>query len=165
IYLEATEIKYLNLAEKLLFLAVQLGGVGRGSRRPLHLLNRRMRGCHWEIVGKDLPLDYDVEQWRKFFTQITNAFEEIQKPIGSYTISPGRPRARQQDVLDKNAQIWLLKSPSQIHPEKVTNWQTDGNSSKVRGTALDLLYSDPRFKGQSQGQGNANVGGALETPS
>ncbi|MFM6670791.1 MAG: type III-B CRISPR module RAMP protein Cmr1, partial [Dolichospermum sp.] len=59
IYLEATEIKYLNLAEKLLFLAVQLGGVGRGSRRPLHLLNRRMRGCHWEIVGKDLPLDYD----------------------------------------------------------------------------------------------------------
>ncbi|MFM6843965.1 MAG: hypothetical protein ACKPKS_09225, partial [Dolichospermum sp.] len=80
-------------------------------------------------------------------------------------ISPGRPRARQQDVLDKNAQIWLLKSPSQIHPEKVTNWQTDGNSSKVRGTALDLLYSDPRFKGQSQGQGNANVGGALETPS
>lgn len=165
IYLEATEIKYLNLVEKLLFLAVQLGGVGRGSRRPLHLLNRRMRGCHWEIVGKDLPLDYDVEQWRKFFTQITNAFEEIQKPIGSYTISPGRPRARQQDVLDKNAQIWLLKSPSQIHPEKVTNWQTDGNSSKVRGTALDLLYSDPRFKGQSQGQGNANVGGALETPS
>jgi CRISPR-associated protein Cmr6 len=165
IYLEATEIKYLNLAERLLFLAVQLGGVGRGSRRPLHLLNRRMRGCHWEIVGKDLPLDYDVEQWRKFFTQITNAFEEIQKPIGSYTISPGRPRARQQDVLDKNAQIWLLKSPSQIHPEKVTNWQTDGNSSKVRGTALDLLYSDPRFKGQSQGQGNANVGGALETPS
>ncbi|MBD2392603.1 MULTISPECIES: type III-B CRISPR module RAMP protein Cmr1 [Aphanizomenon] len=165
IYLEATEIKYLNLAEKLLFLAVQLGGVGRGSRRPLHLLNRRMRGCHWEIVGKDLPLDYDVEQWRKFFTELKQVFQAIKTPIGSYAVSPGRPRARQQDVLDKNAQIWLLKSPSQIHPEKVTNWQTDGNSSKVRGAGLELLYSDTRFKGKGKGQGNPNVGGELGTPS
>lgn len=165
IYLEATEIKYLNLAERLLFLAVQLGGVGRGSRRPLHLLDHRMRGCHWEIVGKDLPLHYDGEQWRKFFTELKQVFQAIQTPIGSYAVSPGRPRGRQQDVLDKNTQIWLLKSPSQVHPEKITNWQTDGSSSKVRGTALDLLYSNNRFKGQSQEQGNANVGGALETPS
>lgn len=165
IYLEATEIKYLNLVEKLLFLAVQLGGVGRGSRRPLHLLNRRMRGCHWEILGKDLPLHYDGEQWRKFFTELKQVFQAIKTPIGSYAISPGRPGAKQQDVLDKNAQIWLLKSPSQIHPEKVTNWQTDGSSSKVRGAGLELLYSDARFKGQGQGQGNANVGGKLGTPS
>lgn len=164
IYLEATEIKYLNLAEKLLFLAVQLGGVGRGSRRPLHLLNRRMRGCHWEIVGKDLPLDYDGEQWSKFFTELNQVFQAIKTPIGSYAVSPGRPGAKQQDVLDKNAQIWLLKSPSQIHPEKV-NWQTDGSSSKVRGAGLELLYSDTRFKGKGQGQGNANVGGELGTPS
>ena len=165
IYLEATEIKYLNLAEKLLFLAVQLGGVGRGSRRPLHLLNRRMRGCHWEIVGKDLPLHYDGEQWRKFFTELKQVFQAIQTPIGSYAVSPGRPRARQQDVLDKNTQIWLLKSPSQVHPKKITNWQTDGSSSKVRGAGLELLYSDTRFKGKGQGQGNPNVGGELGTPS
>jgi CRISPR-associated protein Cmr6 len=165
IYLEATEIKYLNLAEKLLFLALQLGGVGRGSRRPLHLLDRRMRGCHWQIVGKELTLDYDSEQWREFFTEIKQAFQAIETPIGSYIVSPGKRGARQQDVLDKNAQIWLLKSPSQIHPAKITNWQTDGSSIEVRGTALDLLYGDNRFKGQSKGQGNANVGGALETPS
>ncbi|MFM6532486.1 MAG: type III-B CRISPR module RAMP protein Cmr1 [Dolichospermum sp.] len=165
IYLEATEIKYLNLAEKLLFLAVQLGGVGRGSRRPLHLLNRRMRGCHWEIVGKDLPLDYDGQQWRKFFTELNQVFQAIKTPIGSYAVSPGKPGAKQQDVLDKNAQIWLLKSPSQIRPKKVTNWQTDGSSSKVRGAGLELLYSDTRFKGQGQGQGNPYVGGKLGTPS
>ena len=164
IYLEATEIKYLNLAEKLLFLAVQLGGVGRGSRRPLHLLDHRMRGCHWEIVGKDLPLHYDGEQWSKFFTELKQVFQAIQTPIGSYAVSPGRPGAKQQDVLDKNAQIWLLKSPSQIHPEKV-NWQTDGSSSKVRGAGLELLYSDTRFKGKGKGQGNPNVGGELGTPS
>jgi CRISPR-associated protein Cmr6 len=164
IYLEATEIKYLNLAEKLLFLAVQLGGVGRGSRRPLHLLDHRMRGCHWEIVGKDLPLHYDGEQWSKFFTELKQVFQAIQTPIGSYAVSPGKPRAKQQDVLDKNAQIWLLKSPSQIHPQKV-NWQTDGSSSKVRGAGLELLYSDTRFKGKGQGQGNPNVGGELGTPS
>ena len=165
IYLETTEIKYLHLAEKLLLLAMQLGGVGRGSRRPLHLLNSRMRGCHWEILGKDLPLNYEIEQWRKFFIEIKQAFQAIQKPVGSYTVSPGRPRARQQDVLDKNAQIWLLKSPSQIHPQKVNDWQNQGSSSQVRGTGLDLLYSDTRFKGESRGQGNANVGGNLGTPS
>jgi CRISPR-associated protein Cmr6 len=165
IYLETTEIKYLHLAEKLLLLAMQLGGVGRGSRRPLHLLNSRMRGCHWEILEKDLPLNYEIEQWRKFFIEIKQAFQAIQKPVGSYTVSPGRPRARQQDVLDKNAQIWLLKSPSQIHPQKVNDWQNQGSSSQVRGTGLDLLYSDIRFKGESRGQGNANVGGNLGTPS
>lgn len=155
----------MNLAEKLLFLATHLGGVGRGSRRPLHLLNGRMRGCHWELISQELPLIYDIEKWRNFFTELNQAFKVVQAPLGSYTVSPGRPRARQQDVLDTNAQIWLLKSPSQIHPNKVNNWQTEGNSSKVRGNALDLLYSDIRFKGQSQGQGNPNVGGALETPS
>jgi len=164
IYLEATETKYLNLAEKLLFLAVQLGGVGRGSRRPLHLLNDRMRGCHWELVN-NLPLTYDAEKWRKFFTELKQAFQAIQASTGSYVVTPGIPRNRQQDVLDSKAQVWLLKSPSQIHPQKVVNWQNEGSNSRVRGTALDLLYSDNSFKGQSQGKGNANVGGALETPS
>jgi CRISPR-associated protein Cmr6 len=165
IYLESPDIHCLNLAEKLLFLATHLGGVGRGSRRPLHLLNGRMRGCHWEAISKELPLSYDTEKWRKFFTELNQAFKSVQAPLGSYTVNPGRPRARQQDVLDKNAQVWLLKSSSQIHPNKVKNWQTEGNSTNVRGTALNLLYSDIRFKGQSQGQGNPNVGGALETPS
>ncbi|MBF2069039.1 RAMP superfamily CRISPR-associated protein [Fischerella thermalis] len=165
IYLESPDIHCLNLAEKLLFLASHLGGVGRGSRRTLHLLNGRMRGCHWELISKELPLVYDSEKWRKFFTELNQAFEAVQAPLGSYAVSPGKPKARQQDVLDKNAQVWLLKSPSQIHPRKVKNWQTEGDSSNVRGTALDLLYSDIRFKGQSQGQGNLNVGGALETPS
>jgi len=165
IYLESPDINCLKLAEKLLFLAAHLGGVGRGSRRPLHLLNGRIRGCHWEVITKELPLKYDGDNWRKFFTELSQAFQAVQAPLGSYTVNPGRPKARQQDVLDKNAQVWLLKSSSQIHPNKVKTWQTEGSSSNVRGTGLDLLYSDIRFKGQSQGQGNPNVGGALETPS
>lgn len=166
IYLEAKEQKYLDLISKLLVLASHLGGVGRGSRRPLHLLNGRMRGCHWFVAGQDLPLEYDTRKWETFFTQLKTVFQAVKTPIGSHTGDPGRHKARQQDVLDKNAQIWLLKSSGQIEPEKVKNWQTEGDSDAVRGSALNLLYSSDRFKGQNQeGEGNPNVGGALETPS
>lgn len=166
IYLEAKEQKYLDLISKLLVLASHLGGVGRGSRRPLHLLNGRMRGCHWFVDGQNLPLEYDTQKWETFFTQLKTVFQAVKTPIGSHTGDPGRHKARQQDVLDKNAQIWLLKSNGQIEPNKVKNWETEGDSDSVRGSALNLLYSSDRFKGQNQqGQGNFNVGGALETPS
>ncbi len=165
IYVEATEVQSLNLVEKLLILASHLGGIGRGSRRPLHLLDGRMRGCHWEVMGTNLPLAYNADQWRKFFEELKQAFQVVQAPIGSYTSHPGRPNHRQQDALDKNAQIWLLKSLSQIHPYKVNNWTAEGDRPNIRGSALNLLYSDIHFKGGSNGKGNPNVGGALETPS
>lgn len=165
IYLTATETQYLNLAKKLLILASHLGGVGRGSRRPLHLLDRRMRGCHWEITDSNFPLAYEQQQWRKFFDELKQAFQQVQSSTKNYICSPGQPKNRQQDVLDSNAQVWLVKSPSQIEPRQVKNWQSEGDTFHVRGVALDLLYSDNRFKGVSQGKGNANVGGALGTPS
>lgn len=165
IYLEAESEKYLNLAEKILILATHLGGIGRGSRRPLHLLDRRMRGCHWEIITPNSPLPYNQEKWRNFFQELNQAFEKVQAPIENFTSNPGTPKSRLQDVLDKNAQIWLLKSPKQIPPKQVTNWQEKGNHPDVLGTALTLLYNDTRFKGKGKNPGNPNVGGALEIPS
>lgn len=165
IYLTATETKYLHLAEQLLILASHVGGVGRGSRRPLHLLNGRMRGCHWEVTNNNLPLAYDENAWRNLFTTLKKACQAIQASTNNYISNPGQPKQRQQDVLDKNAQVWLVKSPGQIQPQKVKNWQTEGDKPNVKGTALDFLYSDLRFKGVSHGNGNENVGGALGTPS
>jgi CRISPR-associated protein Cmr6 len=165
IYLTATETKYLHLAEQLLILASHLGGVGRGSRRPLHLLDRRMRGCHWEVTNSSLPLAYDKNQWDSLFAALKKAFQQIQTSTNNYTSTPGQPKQRQQDVLDKNAQVWLVKSPGQIQPKQVKNWQSEGINANVKGTALDFLYGDSRFKGVSNGSGNANVGGALGTPS
>ena len=165
IYLTATESKYLHLAEQLLILASHLGGVGRGSRRPLHLLDRRMRGCHWEVTNSSLPLAYDKNQWDSLFTALKQACQKIQTSTNKYTSSPSQAKQRLQDVLDKNAQVWLVKSPAQIQPQHVKNWQTEGTNANVKGTALDFLYGDTRFKGVSHGNGNANVGGALGTPS
>lgn len=171
IYLEAGEEKYLNLLEKLLTLASHLGGVGRGSRRPLHLLNGRMRGCHWVVDANGFPLEGDRQKWQQFFNSLKPAFQAVKSPLGSHTSSPGEPGQgkRQQDVLDKNALIFLLKSPGQVPPEDVKNWQTEGEKDEVRGTALSLLYGDPKFKGESgKGKnktGNPNVGGSLGTPS
>jgi CRISPR-associated protein Cmr6 len=170
IYLEATESKYLNLIEKLLILASHLGGVGRGSRRPLHLLDingrKQMRGCHWDVSGANLPLEYDAKKWEDFFCDLKKAFEKVRSPLGSHTSDPGKPKQRQQDVLDKNAQIWLLNSANQVEPNKVKNWSAEGDDTHVRGSALNLFYSRDDFKGKNiTGKGNAFVGGALETPS
>ncbi|MBA3923206.1 MAG: hypothetical protein H0X31_16535 [Nostocaceae cyanobacterium] len=127
ICLEATEQKYLTLLSHVLILASHLGGLGRGSRRPLHLLDRRMRGSHWTVDnGANLPFKYDVEQWQQFYKHLIAAFAAVRSPIGIHTSSPGKPRQRQQDVLDKNAQIWLLKSTAQISPDKVSDWR-EGN--------------------------------------
>jgi len=166
IYLEATEEKYLTLICKILLLATHLGGTGRGSRRPLHLLNGRMRGCHWELEDTNSPLNYDDEQWKQFFQDLPTAFKAVESQIGSYTSSSGQPGKRQQDALDRNAQVWLLKSPEQLAPDKVTDWQIQGNGGSVLGSAMTLLYGNPKFKGENQQKiGNRNVGGALETPS
>jgi CRISPR-associated protein Cmr6 len=169
IYLEATEEKYLNIAKKLLILASCLGGVGRGSRRPLHLLHGRMRGCHWEISDNNYPLTYDEKQWRDFFDELKKAFQKIQSPINAFTGNLGTPGKRNQDVLDKHAQVWLINSPQIVQLQKVKDWQREGNSAQVQGAALNLLYSDDRFKGERNKDGikigNPHVGGSLGTPS
>jgi CRISPR-associated protein Cmr6 len=165
IILEATEDKYLRVVERSLILASHLGGLARGSRRPLHFLNERMRGCHWVVGGDNLPLAYDQQQWQDFFKSVNNTFKTVQSSTKTYTSSPGKPKQRQQDVLDHNAQVWLLKTADLVNPEKVKTWQTEGTLANVRGSALKLLYDNPRFKGVSRGTGNANVGGELGTPS
>lgn len=169
ICLEAAEKKYLNLLEKLSILASHLGGVGRGSRRPLHLLDKRMRGCHWVLNGQGLPFEGDRQKWQEFFNSLRSAFQAVKSPVGSHTSGPGKPGSRQQDVLDKNALVFLLKSPGQVAPEDVKNWNPEGETDKVRGTALSLLYGNSKFKGESGPRdnktGNPNVGGSLGTPS
>jgi CRISPR-associated protein Cmr6 len=166
INLEAANPQHLKLLSKLLILAGHLGGVGRGSRRPLHLLNGRMRGCHWSIEHKDLPLNMTTDQWQQFFQELRSAFASVRSPIGNFSSSPGEPRKRHQDTLDHHAQIWLLPSSEQTPPGNVASWQREGITDRVRGSALTFLYGDEKFKGVNQDRiGNRNVGGALETPS
>ena len=168
IYLEAKKQKYLDLISQVLILAAHLGGFGRGSRRPLHLLNRRMRGCHWTIDGDHLPLAYDHNEWQRLFQSLRSTFQAVQSPINPHTSSPGNPGKgnRWQDTLDSNAQVWLLRSSNQLDPDKVTDWQAHGTQPNVLGSALSLLYSNIKFKGENQqGQGNKYVGGAFGTPS
>jgi CRISPR-associated protein Cmr6 len=166
IMLEATEQQYLDLLQQLLILASHLGGVGRGSRRSLHRLNGRMRGCHWTIDGDTLPLEYNAEQWKTMFSILKDKFKAINSTTGNYCVNPGTPQPRYQDVLDVNAQVWLVKSLGQLAPEQVKDWKQEGDRDTVRGTALTFLYSDPRFKGKNMsGLGNPLVGGSLEIPS
>lgn len=177
ICLEAAEKEYLNLISQLLLLASHLGGVGRGSRRPLHLLDvdgrKYMRGCHWIVDAEEIPLEYNQTTWQQLFTQVKNAFKVLQVPTTDRNSDPGSPGRRKQDVLDANAQVWLIKSPNQISPDKVSSWDKEGIQDNVRGKALSLFYSDNHFKGERKYEengiehrvGNPKVGGALKTPS
>lgn len=164
IILEAKEQKHLTLIEKVLYLASHLGGIGRGSRRPLHWNSPHpgLRGCYWEIENQIFP--GEMQAWQDFLQEVTNAFTVI-KPLSTPGSGhPGDPGNRKQDVLNNHARIYLVPSHNLKHPKRVTDWQSEGEKTEVRGKALDLLYK-PKFKGVSNGTGNANVGGNLGTPS
>jgi len=165
ILLEAKSSNYLHLMEKLLCFASHMCGVGRGSRRPLHWNRPRMRGCHWELSESILP--FEKEGWKHLIQEIKQIFQSIQKTGQSPTQeSPGNAKNRYQDVFNNDARIYLVPSSRMIHPKQVKNWSQQGNTPAIRGQALDILYGDSRFKGETRNQGgNALVGGKLGTPS
>lgn len=167
IYLEAEGAAILKLLEQLLILASHIGGFGRGARRPLHLLNGRMRGCYWEINSQNLPLNYDRQSWQNLFASIKNCFDQIKFPLKSKQSSPGNSTQRKQDVFDRNAQVWLVRSPNLKMPKQVKDWKQEGDKPSVLGEALELIYGDKKFKGEGRekNSGNVNVGGKLGIPS
>ncbi len=165
IVLESQDSQHLNLIRKVLELASHLGGIGRGSRRPLHWNNPHpgLRGCHWEIKSEKLRLSSNVTTWTtRFLPTVRNAFLAVQPPRDiPGNGNSGTPGNRNQDVLNNNAQIYLVPCERLQHPEGIDNWPRNGTTPEVRGRALTLLYDD-RFKGvNQQGQGNANVGGQI----
>lgn len=154
--------KNLQLIEKILELSSHLGGIGRGSRRPLHWNNPQpgLRGCHWELATNQLP--YNDREWLNFLRGVRSAFLEVQQPTGNpATCPPGNPGDRRQDVLNAQSRIYLVAFPDLLHPKSIKNWQTEGKEIDVRGEALELLY-EPQFKGVNQQNiGNENVGGRI----
>ncbi|MGP1383449.1 MAG: type III-B CRISPR module RAMP protein Cmr1 [Thainema sp.] len=168
IFLESQNTHCLVLMGKVLELAVHLGGVGRGSRRPLHW-NDGMRGCYWQLESPaTLPCDY--QQWQNLLNgsshnSIRNLFQSLH-PFGTIgTGDPGTPGQRQQDVLNQNCRIYLVEAPNLKHPQVVGSWEAEGKNSEVRGPALKLLYSNQNFKGGKPPNGKPTVGGKLGTPS
>ncbi|CAD5988630.1 Cmr6 family CRISPR-associated RAMP protein (plasmid) [Planktothrix tepida] len=164
ILLESRYEHHLLLMEKLLFLTSHIAGIGRGSRRPLHRNNGRMRGCHWEL--NDYKLPSNLESWQSFLQEVQNTFLEVQQAGTPEAGDPGNWNKRYQDVLNHQAVIYLVPSPNQIHPDQVKNWSSQGATPPVLGTALNLLYSNDRFKGKTnKNPGNVLVGGTLGIPS
>ena len=163
IILKSRSPQYLALAEKLLVLAVHLGGVGGGSRRPLHYNSGRFRGCYWELTRKP-AIANSLTAWREFLSGFEQSLENlpatvqrVRKPGEGSPGDVGKGR-RLQDVLNKSSQIILVSNPGLVHPKDVKNWETNGKKPKVRGRALELLYS-------SAFHGEEKVSGNLGTPS
>lgn len=186
--LQTKEENHLVLLQALLKLAFHIGGVGRGARRPLHWNSGRMRGCFWQSTAAESVLPYDSQAWQSFFQALLTAFDQIQSTnIAPLTTSQStttstttanqprlqRPRPRRptqsegrtQDILDKNARIFLVRSSKLKHPRHVEKWRDEGDKYRVRGAALEFFYRSG-FKGVNQNdQGNRHVGGDLGTPS
>lgn len=182
IVLEAKTQEELTLLQYLLRLATHLGGVGRGSRRPLHINqdgNRRdLRGCYWQLTEKEMQLASDPVAWNALLNDLRSVLrvvkdqafaglkpEELQHLQQFHRMAPGSPGDsrrgnRRQDVLNSNARIYLLKTSVMKLPSQ-SGWDAPRN----RGAALEFLYTSG-YKGVNQvDQGTAEVGGKLETPS
>jgi len=173
ILIEAKQEKHLNVIKQILLLSSHLGGIGRGSRRPLHLNNGRLRGCFWEFPNHIIPCD-EVE-WSELIEDTLDSFREVysegnpdRHPLTLTVEERGRSAQRRcQDVLNNDATIYLVPSPGLKYPEAVNNWRNEGHQHKVIGKGLGLLYSSDNYKGynNSPRRGNKNVGGKLGIPS
>ena len=182
IILECKTQAELTFLESLLKLATHLGGVGRGSRRPLHINmdgdRRDLRGCNWQLTDSKMQISYDIEEWIEIIeavrSQLKTVKEEIFKALlpdelsqlnRSRTLGTGSPGIavrgkRLQDVINSKTRIYLIKTPNIKLPPEM-GW----DSQKNRGSGLSLFY-DSGYKGQNRdGDGNINVGGAFEIPS
>ena len=165
IRLEASSEKHLVFAQALLNLASSLSGCGRGSRRPLHWNNGRLRGCHWEIG--DIAIAMTGEAWSKLLKEVRLTLQAVQEEFED--LQPKKPRRmnsehRSQDVLDISTHIYLLKSPKLKHPKDVQDerWSTEGSKYQITGEGLEFLYDNDNYKGKSmENPGNPNVGGAV----
>jgi len=69
-----------------------------------------------------MPLEYDDKKWRMLFQSLRHF--QCRTSVAAHTGDPGKPRQRQQDVLDSNAQVWLLKSAEQVPPENCEHLKT-----------------------------------------
>ncbi|MFP4253987.1 MAG: RAMP superfamily CRISPR-associated protein [Halothece sp.] len=177
ILIEAKTEEHHNVIKQTLLLASHLGGIGRGSRRPLHWNHPRLRGCLWEFPNFILPGD-EVE-WSAFIEDTLDSFREVypegkpdQHPLIVSVQEKGKTVQRRcQDILNNDTAIYIFPSPELKYPEAVNNWNSEGNQRRVIGEGLRLLYSDNRFKGETKNkqtnykEGNRNVGGKLGIPS
>jgi CRISPR-associated protein Cmr6 len=171
ILLSAKQEAHLKLIEKILQLASHFGGIGKGSRRPLHKNDGRSRGCYWEL--DNFQIACNKKDWESFFNDVRNAFLNVQNPRNPIVnCSPGRPGNRYQDVFNQNTKVYLVPHTKLelLHPKEVRDWFQIGAGNKVIGKALELLYSSDDYKGQRRNEqgvivGNKNVGGNLGTPS
>jgi CRISPR-associated protein Cmr6 len=172
ICLQSKQPEERNLAKNLLQLASHLGGVGRGSRRPLHWNDtptnngwRGWRGCYWEL--SEIPkLRPRPSEWQSLLGEIRNYLLTIEKPESQpANLSPGLPEERRQEVFNQGTHIFFIPCPDLPHPNSIDDWQHPQNQEEIRGEALNLLYH-PQFKGVStNNNGNPHVGGQLGTPS
>ena len=181
IVLEARTKAELTLLQQLLCLATHLGGIGRGSRRPLHINqdgNRRdLRGCYWQLTETAMQLAADVAKWNQLLNDLRTHFatvkeqafanlelEELRELERFRAVGKGSPGSsegnRLQDVLNSDTRIYLLKTQTVKLPS-TPGW----DEPRYRGAALEFFYSSG-YKGVNQArQGNAEVGGKLGTPS
>jgi CRISPR-associated protein Cmr6 len=165
IRLKSKNSAHLRLIEKILQLASFLGGVGRGSRRPIHW-NRGigLRGCHWQLEGNSV-LSPDPTDWHNFFKELKATFGNIMKFSSPGAGDPGTSKQRYQDVINRCCQIYIILDDDLKHPKLVNDWETEGIQDSVRGIALKILY-EGGFKGKSRnGACNEKVGGQLQVPS
>ena len=176
--LEARTQAHLTLIQHLFKLAIHCGGIGRGSRRPIHVNDRRFRGCYWEPAAKQDVLGWSVSHWQQFLVSLKNAFLAVQLGSGPGVSNPDGVKSRYQDVLCSSATILLVPCPKLIHPQDV-RWENMGASPDVLGNALHCLYTrkdgsgnflykgetKKRINGELRVEGNASVGGKLGIPS
>jgi CRISPR-associated protein Cmr6 len=182
ICLSTTDEASLHLAGLLLELGSNLGGLGKGARRPLHWNEPHpgLRGCHWEL--DDYIWGYDSDLWSEKLNDLRDSMRRwVQSRVCRWSeleedttiervrgnADPGNVQNRYQDVLNHQTRLLLLPCRQLELPDQVSDWRMEGLKDDVRGEALALMYGNLNFKGVNPhtGQGSPEVGGRDSVPS
>lgn len=144
IYLESKKEEHHKVVENLLILASHVSGIGRGSRRPLHLNSGRWRGCFWQLEEHRYPPD----RLQKLVTDTIGLVRDLNRNRANNTpmaADLGGPNTRKQDVLNSSARMFVVPQ--------------EGLTEISRGLAMQLLYNE-KYKGGVPGRsGNPYVAG------
>jgi CRISPR-associated protein Cmr6 len=154
-------------------IAVQVGGVGKGWRRPLHCFvmnndnqNEAARGCHLELKHKvrlndgttgdrNFGINLNQEGWSKLYNNWKNAVKNHWRDRYSEDIAP----INAEVFSPRTCAVYLVNGPYENPIDSQDLEWLYNNVTDTRGEGMNLIYQ-PTYKREPDVGGDAGFGNA-----
>lgn len=153
-------------------IALMVGGVGKGWRRPLHRFcmnngKEAARGCHLTVTHKVKPNGADQaknipyglalkpEEWQKLY----DLWQGQVQAIWPGRFNPQGSGLNAEIFSPKTCAVYLVPGPAELPIDLQDREWTDCRVTETRGQGMDLIYK-PAYKRKRDVGGDAGGGNA-----